>query len=354
MFFTKKQLQANSRTRAHWSDLWAQRGIYSLAQNSLQLEADKLGAHIAAVNAAGAFGNEFWKEIDAQVVEIRDETTGMEILEDLMAVQTVLPIGKTAQLYTKVSDIAEDVQVTLDGQAPYTFDDVSYASGGDPIPVFTAGFGVNWRKAEGLSTVNIDVVLDAQAAKLKHYNRRLVKYLLSGDDNIVVEGYKAAGLKNHASTSKVNINGGINLTSADQSALNTFFVTGSFGQNRVANFVDAYDVAWVSPEVWVNINKPYMVNGQNTGQSIQQALKETWGIKEFRQTFALSGNEMLAYQRRKSVVSPLVGMTTGVVALPRPLPNSNFNFQIMGAMGIQVKSDTAGKSGVVYVADLGV
>ena len=64
------------------------------------------------------------------------------------------------------------------------------------------------------------------------------------------------------------------------------------------------------------------------------------------------GNEFIGYQRRQDVVSPLVGMATGVVPLPRKLPQSNYNFQIMGAMGLQVKRDDDGLSGVIYGADL--
>jgi len=67
----------------------------------------------------------------------------------------------------------------------------------------------------------------------------------------------------------------------------------------------------------------------------------------------MSGNEFLGYERKQSTVTPLIGMTTGVTPLPRPMPNSNYNFQIMGAMGMQVKKDNDGRSGVVYGADLG-
>lgn len=74
--------------------------------------------------------------------------------------------------------------------------------------------------------------------------------------------------------------------------------------------------------------------------------------RSIKQTFALSGNELIAYQRRQDVVTPLVGMAVGVVPLPRPMPQSNHNFQIMAAMGLQVKKDGDGKSGVLYAADL--
>ncbi|VAL54591.1 gp9 [Enterobacter hormaechei] len=42
----------------------------------------------------------------------------------------------------------------------------------------------------------------------------------------------------------------------------------------------------------------------------------------------------------------------GVVPLPRLMPQSNYNFQIMSAEGLQIKKDGEGLSGVVYGANL--
>ncbi|WP_242463460.1 major capsid protein [Cronobacter sakazakii] len=38
-------------------------------------------------------------------------------------------------------------------------------------------------------------------------------------------------------------------------------------------------------------------------------------------------------------ISPLVGMAVGVVPLPRLMPQSNYNFQIMSAEGLQIKKE---------------
>ena len=78
----------------------------------------------------------------------------------------------------------------------------------------------------------------------------------------------------------------------------------------------------------------------------------TGRVEEIRMSFALSGNEFIAYVRRRDVISPLVGMAVGVVPLPRPLPNVNYNFQIMSAEGLQITADDQGLSGVVYGANL--
>ncbi|EHC76972.1 Phage coat protein [Salmonella enterica subsp. enterica serovar Montevideo str. S5-403] len=124
-------------------------------------------------------------------------------------------------------------------------------------------------------------------------------------------------------------------------------MTALFAFNKVAQ----YDVMWVSPEIWANLAQPYVVNGVVSGNVLNAVLPFA-PVREIRPTFALSGNEFIAYVRRQDIISPLVGMAVGVVPLPRPLPNVNYNFQIMSAEGLQITADDQGLSGVVYGANL--
>lgn len=357
MYFSKETLAANSRLGGHWNELWAHRNIWN-SQNNAMIAANRahFTADMLAANAVGGLSRDFWAEIDRQIIQLRDQEVGMEIVNDLMSVQTILPVGKTAKLYNVIGDIADDVSISIDGQAPFSFDHTEYASDGDPIPVFTAGYGVNWRHAAGMSTVGIDLVLDSQMAKMRKFNLKRVNYYLNGDGNISVQGYKAQGLKNHRNTKKLNLGSGaggasIDLTSATPTQLIEFFGKGAFGSLARTNKIAQYDIMWVSPEIWANLAQPYVVNGVISGNLLQAVLPFA-PVKEIRPTFALTGNEFLAYQRRQDVVSPLVGMAVGVVPLPRPLPNVNYNFQIMSAEGLQITADSQGLSGVVYGAVL--
>ena len=350
MFYTKDALAANIRLARHAEELNAQRRIWT-KQNAAMVSTyrDSMTKEMRDANIVD-FGIDFWQELDRELVTSRLETSGMEIVDDLLRVQTVLDIGKTVRLYQTGGDIADDVSVSIDGQAPYTFDHTEGATDGDPIPVFTAGYGVNWRHARGLSSVGIDLVLESQRAKQKKYNKVLVEYTLSGNVHIVVDGKAGQGLKNHRNTKKVDLGASganIDLTTATADQLIAFFTTGAFGTTARANGVDAYDVLWVSYDIWANLSQAYVVNGAVVG-NVLSAILPFAAACEIRPTFALSGNEYLAYQRRRDVVTPLVGMASGIIALPRPLPQSNFNFQIMGAMGIQVKKDEGGRGGVQY------
>lgn len=366
MYFSAETLAANSRLRTHWNELWANRNMWDAQHRAMMaVNRNLMTPEMLAANALAGdgLGREFWAEIDRQVIQLRDQEIGMEIVNDLMGVQTVLPIGKTAKLYNVVGDIADDVQVSLDGQPPFSFDHTEYGSDGDPIPVYTAGYGVNWRLAAGLNTVGIDLVLDSQLAKMRKFHKRRVKGYLDGNPTIQVQNYPAQGMRNHRNTAKINLGSGagganIDLSAATPAQLLAFFgPKGPFGITARANKVTAYDVLWLSAEIMANLSNPYTIevgSGANAviSGTVLDAIRKFMPVKDIRQTYALTGNEFLAYERRQDVITPLVGMAVGVVPLPRPMPQSNYNFQIMSAEGLQIKHDDDGLSGVVYGANL--
>lgn len=346
MYFTKENLATNARMQGHWNELWAQRNIFN-AQHDAMIAANKanMTSEMLACNAVGGFAKEFWKEIDNQIIELNTEEIGIEIVNDLMGVQTVLPIGKTLKMYCVSGDINDEVVMSMDGQAPHGFDHTEYGSDGDPIPMFTAGYGVNWRLAHGLNTVGIDLALDSQRLKLKKFNKRRVKFYLEGNENMVVDGHKAMGIKNHKNTQQLTLTTDLKAATFDE--LIDFFTIGEFGVMARNNFVAKYDVMWVSPDVMANLARPHIVNGAVVG-SVLNTVMPFAPVGEIRQSFALTGNEIIAYQRRRDVISPLIGMTTGVVPVPRTMPTDNYNFKIMSAEGLQITCDMLGRSGVVY------
>lgn len=346
MYFTKENLATNARMQGHWKELWAQRNIFN-AKHDAMIAANKanMTSEMLACNAVGGFAKEFWKEIDNQIIELNTEEIGIEIVNDLMGVQTVLPIGKTLKMYSVSGDINDEVVMSMDGQAPHGFDHTEYGSDGDPIPMFAAGYGVNWRLAQGLNTVGIDLALDSQRLKLKKFNKARVKFYLEGNENIVVDGHKAMGIKNHKNTQQLTLT--TDLTTAPFDDLIDFFTIGEFGVMARNNFVAKYDVMWVSPEIMANLARPHIVNGAVVG-SVLKTVMPFAPVGEIRQTFALKGNEIIAYQRRRDVITPLIGMTTGVVPVPRFMPTDNYNFKIMSAEGLQITCDMLGRSGVVY------
>lgn len=355
MFYTRNSLAANAQgaahMQAHWNHLWAHRNFSVNADNALMAQAVAAGL---MTNASG-ITKDYWQAFDTQVLEMRNQETGMEIVNDLLTVQTVLPIGKTVKFYNQSGNIADDVIISIDGQAPYSFDHTDFDGDADPIPIIQAGFGVNWRHFQGMQSIGIDLALESQRAKQREYNKKLVGLILDGADNINVEGYQSQGLRNHRNTKKINLGAGggganIDLTTATAAQLIAFF-QGPFASVLNTNFIDQLSILWVSPEIDANLSKIYVENGVTIG-TVKDYLMKFIRVGEIRRTFAFSGNEFAGYVRDRDVITPLVGMPTGVMALPRPMPEMNYNFRIMGAMGLQVKVDGDGLGGVVYGAVL--
>ena len=66
----------------------------------------------------------------------------------------------------------------------------------------------------------------------------------------------------------------------------------------------------------------------------------------------MKGNEFFGYVKNREYISPLVGAPVSTVAVPRLMPNANYDFMIWALMGIQIKADVNGRGGVFYAADM--
>src|SRR5690606_33547643 len=129
MFLTQSAIAAHPRLMGHYQELQANRNIWN-RQNDAMIAANRssMTPEMLAANALAGLGRDFWQEVDRQVITFRDQETGMEIVNDLLTVQTALPIGKTVKLYNVSGDIADDVSISMDGQPPYSFDHTEYDS----------------------------------------------------------------------------------------------------------------------------------------------------------------------------------------------------------------------------------
>lgn len=353
--FDGKYLQTNANHRAQFGALNEQRRVYNNAQRHLmQLHGNSLDQSTYVKNEAGILTKDFWREVDNQAIEIRDNDQGREFITDLMGVSTALNVGKTARLYTVAGDIADDVSRSMDGQAPYTYDHVDYDTDGDPIPIFQAGYGVNWRHWQGLQSENVDLVLDSNRRKMVKVMSDIADYMLDGDAKIKAGGFAGQGIRNHRNTKKVNLGAGglnINLTTATNDDIVTFF-TQTFAKELDDNYVDALDVVWVSPEIMRRLQSPYSLSGGFKEGTLEEYIIRYSRISSFRRTFKLTGNELFGYVRNRDFITPLVGAAVSTVPLFRPMPMSNYNFSIWGAMGLQIKADSQGRGGVFYCASL--
>lgn len=301
-----------------------------------------------------------FQELDKQALEYQSRVKGAEIVEDLNSVVTAVDVGVTLRSYTQTSDIDDSGAVTMDGNEKLAFDNVEYGSDGDPIPVFSDAYGVNWRKAAGMNRIDVNIILDSQRAKAKKHAQRIVNYTLEGNDKINVNGKQAQGLKNHRATFKVDLGtagAGIDLTKADLTQYSQFF---HFDLRNIldANYIDVLDVLWVSPQIYQNLTQKMAAAKGDFGdihRSVMEYLGTSIPVRDLanvRKSYALEGNEFLGYVRDREFVEVPVAMPTTITPYERKMYNDNYNFRIDTIRGIQVKQDLGGRSGVFYGAAL--
>ena len=362
LVFDDKILTGNSAnvraSQSQHAEMMSQRKVFT-RQN--QMFVDMYGNQLTTEQRGGLEANagkpalDFWRETDRTSIQVKDNDQGREFLTDLMGLAKPLSIGKTSNAYAKGTDISKDVERSMDFKTPVDFDHNENVYDSDPIPTFVAGYGVNYRKAVGGLTEAIDFATDAQALKMKWVLSNIADYMLTGDASIKVDGAVGQGIRNHRNTYQVNMGSGtvgglaganINLTTATNDEIIAFFnqyVAAALDNN----FVDRIDVLWISPEIRRVLSRPYSGSAGFKEGTLENYLLSFGRIGAIKTTFKLSGGQaMFGYVRSQDFVRPLVGASVAVVPMMRTTPFDNYNFMIYGAMGLQVRADINGKSGV--------
>lgn len=362
LVFEDKMLEGNSaNTRAsqsQYSEMLSQRRVFT-KQN--QHFVDLYGNQLTSEQRSGLEANagkpalDFWRETDRVSIQVKDNDQGREFLTDLMGLAKPLSIGKTSNAYAKGTDVSKDVERSMDFKTPVDFDHNENVYDSDPIPCFTAGYGVNYRKAVGGLTEGIDFATDAQALKMKWVLSNIADYMLTGDTSIKVDGATGQGIRNHRNTYQINMGSGtvggvvganIDITTATNDQIVAFFnqyVAAALDNN----YVNRIDVLWVSPEIMRVLAKPYSNAAGFKEGTLKDYLMTFGRIGDIRRTFKLTGGQqMFGYVRSSDFVRPLVGASVAVVPMVRNTPFDNYNFMIYGAIGLQVRADINGKSGV--------
>lgn len=312
-------------------------------------------AHAALSNQSAVLPRDAWLEMDTITKRIMRGDGGQTFMDDLMPLAKPINIGKMVAVNRVASD-AGVVTVSLSGQVPTILDKTQYDYRGALIPIFSTAYYRNFREWNALQNENFDALADDQENSLWNLRRRNALYILNGDLTMSFEGYQGYGIRNSPYSKSINLGsavGGanINLTTATADQIIAFF-TGPFAAMLDANFIVDPVRIWVSPDIMRNLARPLSsAEGFKTG-SIREFLERGNGgdsrIVSIKQTFELTGNEFFGFVPRAEFIRPLVGMATSTVAIPRLHPRSNYQFDVWNAMGIEIRADYNGRSGVFY------
>ncbi|MEM6499474.1 MAG: major capsid protein [Pseudomonadota bacterium] len=342
MRYFDEALISNSRPHeAWWDELCNVRGFWADHEEHL----------CAAMNSTAILPDEAWREVDQLTKRIMRDDEGQAYMVDLLPLAKPVNIGKLVHL-NRVSSDAGKVTRSMSGQVPDDIDKVEYAHRGVPVPIFSAGFGRNWREWNTQQSENFDAISDDTEAHGAAIRQDMAQYALDGDPNMSVEGYDAVGIRTSPLSKSINLGsagGGANidLTSATTDAIEAFFdevIVTALDDNKVGDAINVY----VSPEIMRRLNKPYSASAGFKGGTLLEQLQSKRYINKIERTFELTGNEFFSFVPNAQYIRPIIGMAVNTTAKTRINPTDNYHFLMMGAMGIEIRADFGGRSGTFY------
>lgn len=354
MRYFDEQLVTNSRPHRQW---WAEVGVQRETFHVHEANLASLAASTGLVaNAAAVLPRDAWLEMDTITRRVMRDDEGQAYMSDLMALARPVNIGKIAFGY-RVSNDAGTVRRSLSGQVPDTMGKVEYDYRRTLVPIFNTSYGRSWREWNTMQSENFDAVADDQETHTAAIREDMADYALDGDTTIKFEGAVGYGIRNHPYSKSINLgsaSGGANIDLASSSTtadeIDAFF-TGPFGAMLDANLVTEAVNLYISPDIARNWDRQYSGAAGFKGGRIFDFLLTNRRIRQIKVTYKLSGNEFFGFVPNANYIRPLVGMAVNTTAMVRNNPVDDYNFLLMGAMGLDIRSDWNGKSGVFYSVD---
>lgn len=365
LYFNKANIEKDSKTAQRFLELNALRN----AHDNIQRNALKQAGSTLRANAAALLPKEAYQEMDSITQRVFTNDEGQGYFTDLMGVSKSVNIGKTSVIYRQASDKSGSVNRSMSGQMPTIMSKTNYTFERDPVPIFTTGYGREWREQSAFTTEGFDAMFDDHENAMRDIREDMAIYMLIGDSNIAVDGAVGRGALNHSSTQKLDLGASgsnIDLTSATTDEIITYF-TGDFAEALDDNYCPRVSKLWVSPQLNRKLDEPYSGSAFYKEGTLKDYLLRYGRIDEIEVTFELGrsggvgsgtynaaseGNEFFAYVKDSQVIAPLVAQPASVIAIPRMLPMDNVNNLVWGAMGMQVKSDANGRSKVFYASEI--
>lgn len=352
-YFSQNLLNTSTAHRQWFGELSMVREFFMNSEEQLGRFAQEFGL---LGNASAILPREAWMELDETTRRVMRDDGGEVFMADLMPLARAVNIGKLVHMTRVSSDANNPVMRSMSGQVPNAMDKVVYDHRGAPIPIFSTAYGREWREWNTFASEGFAPLQDDQEAATDKIRRDMANYALDGDATIKVAGYQAYGLRNSPLTKVINLGaaaGGANidLTTADADALDAFF-SGPFGAMLDAQLITEAVNIYISPEIGRNFDRQMSTAEGFKPGTIWEFIQKNRRINKIAVTHKLSGNQFFGFVPRAEYIRPLVGMAVNTTAKVRQNPTDNYQFLVMGAMGIEVRGDYNGKSGVFTSADI--
>lgn len=294
---------------------------------------------------AGKKPLDLFREWDSQTITQFRLDEGDNILNRLLPLARSINIGRTILEGARASDAGSFSQ-SMSGETGSVFDNVDYDTDKTLVPIGQNGFKRNWREGVQLSLEDFNDAAIQQSEATRTHRKGVISSFMDGHRNangsfIVEDSVDWQGVRNDSRVDQVDLGvGGLNvdLTNSATSGQDIFNAFVEMARIRaVDNKVAAPATYFVSTDIFFNLIRDFSTNF--AGKSIMDKLLEIPGISEIVMTSVLTGNQVLSIPLSTMFIQPLVGMGVSTIALPRLTWSAPFAFEVVSAIGWQVKSD---------------
>lgn len=319
--------------------------------NSAQDAMAAMAGDAINVNQAARIPADVYREFDSQSMRIM-RADNLTLMNDLMPLAKSLPVGKMLHEYRQASDAGLST-TSLNGQVPAKLDKTAYTYDGAIVPIHAVGYGREWREWSAQQSEGFDGLIDDNENATREVADTVVDHIYDGVD-VTFKGVSAYGIKNSANTQLADLGaGGLNVdfTSAAATAqtLRDALIALLY-QLRTTNNVFQDVTVYISREIEQNFQRYFSSEDLAFGTLLEN-FKRIAGIADIKTDAKLSGNEMVLLVLDSKFIQPLVGMAASTVPIVRTQPFDNYNFLVWTAVGLQIRADATGKSGVLYARE---
>lgn len=335
--------------KAQWDFQLAHRQMFDATEGSFRAQGGMVG------NAAAVIPQDVYREFDNVTKSIMLADQGDVILNDLMPLARSLDIGKMVHQYRRAADSGA-VNTTLSGLEPIPNDQTRYDYDGAVVPVHQSGFYREWRELAGQRSEGFDAMIDDQAGSVRAVRKRMADYILNGDPDVDFKGVRSYGLRNAEGVAKVDLatlNGGFDFTDRTTTGeQNRNAMIALLDTLRIDNNVAQNVTVYISRQIMSNWERYFTDQGAGTQSgTIMAQMAALAGVAAIKSTSVLDGNELIVGVLDSQYIVPLVGQAVSTIMLPRQTPFARHQGIVWSAMGIEIRTDYAGRTGWLYAAN---
>lgn len=291
-------------------------------------------------------GPRAWLELDTQVVQLIGQEADV-LYTDLLPLAQAVNIGKFTVAYKKIGDI-DAGETSLTGQVTHLMGQTGHNYGGILVPTHVKAFGRSWRETAANQSIGLDELADDQAAAVREVIRLQTENFITGNANLIYQGFHAYGLKNNPATQAITLLVDFTSNASTFAQMDAEFgrVLGVMrgGNNRVTRNFNIY----ISSEIEANWRR--RSGAQTIDRTFAEVFAATPGVAAIKVSNELVGNQMIGFVASREFIRPVVGQGVGTTPVPRLRPFDDHQFVTWAASGLQIIEDDDGRSGVFYAA----